>query len=387
MLSSNLFRLFTITVSTLVLSYGCGPSEKAGTSDSGNGPRSCTSTIDCLITDQVCDPDTQLCTDFVPCTNDSECGPAAFCSNGLCAVAETGSPCIDNSNCLPGEDCFNGLCGCDGELFEAEAIAPNIMIVLDRSGSMRDQNGKTKWTDAKNAVSQITSQFSQEAQFGLLMFPTPGQGNCDVTQAQVLPTINSGSAIAASMNAAPPIGDTPLYQAVDFVKTNRYLEDTTRDNIMILVADGDQSCVIPGGGTKLEIIALASDMAVANPPVKTFTIGYQFNNGFSFLSSIAEAGGTQTVYEASNAAGLTSALNSIVGSVLSCTYEISAPSSDTTGVVVYVDGNEATEDPDNGYTYDPNTNRILFHGQMCSNLQNGTSSEVQVLTGCSAGPG
>ncbi len=377
----------TIAFASLVLA--CGPSAKSQTSDAADiAPRTCTSTIECLASNQVCNPATQECVDTLPCATSLECGQAAYCSDdNLCTPATTGTPCSDDLNCLPGEDCqTSGFCGCDGDSFIAEEVEPNIMIVLDRSGSMTDKPGEPKWTDAKTAVSQITSQFEQEARFGLLMFPTPNRGACGVTSAQVLPeNLNAAGAIAAAMNAATPnVGSTPLYSAVNFVKNSGYLIDPTRENIMIIVADGDNSC---SGTTGSDIVNLAAQMHGSNPSVKTFTVGYDFDSGFDFLSDVALAGGTQTAYQASNSASLNTALNAIVGASLSCTYAMNSNPDVNDAIVVIVDGVEATEDPDNGYTYDRPNNQIIFHGQSCDALQSGTASEVQVLTGCAVPPG
>ncbi len=376
--------IFIVSAALSCLLLSCGPSSKSQDGDSGvTTPGSCTSTIDCLITNQVCDITTNQCTDFVTCSDNDDCGPAAYCKDGLCEPAQTGTPCENNEDCLPGEDCFYDFCGCEGELFATQPIAPNIMLVLDKSGSMFSP--RTKWTDAKDAINEITSQFSKNTQFGLTMFPTDGI-ECQVTTTQVLPAVDSSASISDAMDLTGPAGKTPLYQAVKHVRDNSYLTDDKRDNAMVIVADGDHTCTEgPLGGPASGVIDIAGQMLRANPPVRTYTIGYHFEDGFSFLQDVARAGGTQTVYEADNTAGLISALQSIVSNVVSCTYEVSGnlpTGTDSAGLIVYVDDNETVEDPANGYTYNEATNLLTFHGQSCDNFRNGLASEVTILAGC-----
>lgn len=39
-------------------------------------------------------------------------------------------------------------------------------------------------------------------------------------------------------------------------------------------------------------------------------------------------------------------------------------------------------DPNDGWTYDPNTNTITFHGAACDALKDGSVADVDVVFGC-----
>ena len=56
---------------------------------------------------------------------------------------------------------------------------PNVMIVLDRSGSMLESR---KWDNAVNATTRLTQAFQDQIRFGLMVFPYSGQ--CTVSTGQ-----------------------------------------------------------------------------------------------------------------------------------------------------------------------------------------------------------
>ncbi|MFM2419989.1 MAG: hypothetical protein RL385_4712, partial [Pseudomonadota bacterium] len=49
-------------------------------------------------------------------------------------------------------------------------IAPDILIVLDRSGSMRNR-GTDRWGPSVSALGTITSSLDESVKFGLMVFP------------------------------------------------------------------------------------------------------------------------------------------------------------------------------------------------------------------------
>lgn len=91
---------------------------------------------------------------------------------------------------------------------------PDILIILDRSGSM-DSNGK--WIAAKNAINFMTSSFQDQIRFGLEMFAT--DDNCCVNAVQVQIQENTHTAISNAMAATGPESWTPTDKAVKYAKT------------------------------------------------------------------------------------------------------------------------------------------------------------------------
>jgi hypothetical protein len=51
-------------------------------------------------------------------------------------------------------------------------VAPNILVVLDRSDSMNEPLGtSTKWDAAKGALAELAGKYGQGARLGLALYP------------------------------------------------------------------------------------------------------------------------------------------------------------------------------------------------------------------------
>jgi hypothetical protein len=65
-----------------------------------------------------------------------------------------------------------GVCGAMD--FQLTRVPPNVMLVIDRSGSMGNSIGggsaTTKWTDLKNAVSSLVTHYDSEMRLGAAIF-------------------------------------------------------------------------------------------------------------------------------------------------------------------------------------------------------------------------
>ena len=179
-----------------------------------------------------------------------------------------------------------------------ECDKPNMLIVLDASGSMSGQ----KWTDAKNAVSFILSNYGSTIRWGLMLFASDGScaagvidvGVGDNTAATINTTIannfkNSNTPTGASLNAA-----------------NKYagIHDSSRLNYVMLITDGDPNCNDDVNTTTNAAAALFA------AGVKTFVIGMTGATTAN-LARFAQAGGTGSHYMTTNQAQLQAAMTSI----------------------------------------------------------------------------
>ena len=61
---------------------------------------------------------------------------------------------------------------------------PNVLVVLDYSGSMNQNN---KWNQAVIAVNQLATTFERSMQLGLMLFPQGGECRVEYQQAVVSP--------------------------------------------------------------------------------------------------------------------------------------------------------------------------------------------------------
>ncbi|MFO0555600.1 MAG: VWA domain-containing protein [Polyangiaceae bacterium] len=360
----------------------------AGVGGTGGGgaahPNTCNSADECLI-DAVCDPTTHKCVDNKACTTHAECGGAAFCNAGICQHNESGGPCDGTENCISGETCTNGVCGCGGDIYGAEAVPPNVLIVLDRSSSMTENiGGGTKWDIARTAINQIVGMFNTDVRFGLLLYPgvdlagDPGP-QCGPGMIWVAPGPDSNTQVTTTLNQANTSSGTPTAEALTSLVGYSGLADTTRDNIVLLITDGQSNCADP--------IPVVGQLLGETPSVKTYVVGFGAGVDPTELDAMAQAGGTARpqqpfYYQADDAAGLDAAFSTIVGSVLSCNYALAETPPDPNELYVWIDGTLVPNDAANGWTYDPATNQIIFNGQTCADLQSGAANQLIVSYGC-----
>lgn len=347
------------------------------------------------------------------CTSDEDCPEGTRCTEEtrVCLVP---TACMSSGDCDEGFTCEEGECtiggDCGGFAFEIEAIPPNLMILLDRSGSMDggvDGTNQNRWEVAKQAIAQVTTTFDDSIRFGLATYSSCVGNGC-----------SAGSiVIPISANNAAPINDflatTAGEGSGDGMGTNgsgqtRYLcdsgdpetstgkslaglvaepslADVERTNAVMLITDGSESgeCIDNGvNGPSGASMLLAQD-----PPVLTYAVGFVGANE-SELQAIAAAGGTNQSYFASNPAMLEAAFDSIAQAVTSCTFTLDQVPPDPSLIFVFFDKDPAgvPNDPGNGWTYDPATNTITFHGQACMDIQSGAVVEIDIVYGCNMPP-
>ena len=327
-----------------------------------------------------------VCTSGVTCSGDSDCGPGGVCDpTGTCGQNTTGGVCAGDENCPSGETCVDGHCGCTGVAFQAMPVTPNVMIVLDRSGSMKDpgdsSSSDSKWTIAGDALTALFNQVGGQVRFGLVTFSS--DGSCGAGNVRVDIGDNTSMAIETKISGTSPKGSTPIVATMDSLVGNTELMDPDHPNYVLLVTDGEEKC-------DTFTTQPLTDLKNQSPSVKTFVVG--FGAGIpnpDQLNDLATAGGTALsgntkYYQANNASQLADALGSIIGSVLSCTYTLDQVPSDLSQLYVYEDGTAVDQDPgqQNGWDYDSASNTLTFYGPTCDALQNGTVTDVSIVYGC-----
>jgi hypothetical protein len=125
--------------------------------------------------------------------------------------------------------------------------------------------------------------------------------------------------------------------------------------------------------------------------IQTFVIGFQTGSDSGQLDAIAQAGGTgmNTYITADDQTELQDALDTIVSSVISCTYELDSPdaSADPDKVNFQFDGEVVPYDEDcvdgGGWHWlnDAHT-KTEFCPDACDTLRTGEISEVTATFGC-----
>jgi len=280
-----------------------------------------------------------------------------------------------------------GVCG--QMEFALTRIPPNVMLVLDRSGSMGNSIGggsaTTKWTDLKNAVSSLVTNYDSEMRLGAAIFSS--DGNCAAANIDVPLASAAGVTVEQKLAAQGPNGNTPTAAALDTVIAKGMVNDATRANYVVLATDGEPNC------TDVDVGKRITTLYNQTPSVKTFVIGIGDGTASNptLLNSWADAGhtartGTTHYYQTSSPADLKAAFDAIVGGIVSCDFKMMQSAPDPSLIRVTENGTVLSPSPTNGYSFDPSTNTVTLHGPACDMLKTTPSTKVGVLYGCPAPP-
>ncbi|MDB4964325.1 MAG: putative secreted protein [Myxococcales bacterium] len=290
--------------------------------------------------------------------------------------------------------------GCGKQTFPISTtkVAPNIMMVVDESGSMKEPiQGATppqsKWTALVGAVNALLGKYSGSAQWGMSIFPHTPANACSAGTVDIAVGANTTMSILTKLNGMNDGnigGNTPTNQSLQaMLGSAAGLADATRANYVLLMTDGQPNC----GGDAKAVAATVGQLYGQATSVRTFVVG--IGDGASSdpgaLNSWADAGhtaraGATKYYQVNTVNDLQQAFADIVNGVASCTYSLTMKPADASLVVGYLNGAAVPSDAANGTTYDPKSNTLEFHGTSCDAIKNGGATAVDVIYGCPSGP-
>jgi len=104
------------------------------------------------------------------------------------------------------------------------------------------------------------------------------------------------------------------------------------------------------------------------------------------LTQLAKAGGTTDFYPVSSPADLVAALSSISTLVGSCSFKSDHAPDDPSNIAVYVNGQQVSQDPNQGWTFGASSQEIVLTGDYCKQMSSGKQVDVQILFGCKGQP-
>jgi len=301
--------------------------------------------------------------------------------------------------------------GCVSLTAEAEIVPLDMVILLDRSGSMSTSD---KWGSAVTAIKGFADTPGVFGMgLGLQYFPPKSGDECLPQTYQVLDVPlallpGNASPIKISLLNTSPTGQTPMRSALEGVigyMKSYVTQNPTHEGVVILVTDGD-----PGGctsNTVSTVAQVAMDGATVDPKVRTFVVGMT-GATFASLDTIAAAGGTTKSFNVGSGTGssqaLIAALDKIRASALACEYILPVPKPsegqlDTESVeVVFTPGlndppvsiQKVTDpslcgDISGGFYYDDPSapTRIVLCPASCDLIKGGSqSATVKVVLGC-----
>lgn len=299
---------------------------------------------------------------------------------------------------------------CEVQTVGSGRLAPDILIVLDRSLSMRPDDGSVnRWDPSVSAVKAITSQLESRVAFGLMTFSGGGGGgrggggnlSCGAGNVNVDVAQNTAGEIAQALDGIQPAGATPT--AITMQAARDYLQnlqggpdDRPAPKYVLLITDGAPNCTngqppmggsasAPGSQEPAQVdatVAVIEEMASRG--FRTYVLGYDTQNDASLrdaLDRMARAGGTgdRAHRPVGDESSLVSTFQSITGNVLSCEFVLEEAVADKSYVKVLFDGKQLNVDDSNGWVLAGDNRTVTLQGRACASAkQEGHTISVSV---------
>ncbi|HEY2900559.1 MAG TPA: VWA domain-containing protein [Polyangia bacterium] len=291
---------------------------------------------------------------------------------------------------------------CGVQKFGLATVPPDLLIVLDKSGSMTDtpdgmmcDSGScgpmSKWAEITAAINQVVAATEASIRWGVEFFPD--DESCAVESVPAAPIAdNNGAAIAAAIAATGPEGGTPTRAAV--MSGSAYLTALHDPNpkYILVATDGFPNCM-EGAISDLAsdadgTIAAIADSAASGIPVFVVGIG-TFAESTATLTAMAVAGGEPQAadpryYQVSSTNDLVNVLGTIGGMIGSCSFVLASAPPDLGNVSVVADGINVPKDTThtNGWDYGTGQMSVQLYGQWCDQSKAGSLKDIEAVFGC-----
>lgn len=338
------------------------------------------------------------------------------------ASAADASPDVLDAALLP-----EGAVPCTPGRFPLERYAVDMMLIVDRSGSMTynidgtSQSPPRKWDDLHDALGATLPAIQTSVNIGAYAFPERFVGTyvhgCTLSSSiDVYPGPNQAGDVLALFTNTDPNGSTPTAAAIQLVGDMLVSRiSRTHTEVMVLATDGGPNC-----NTSLDVStcpctaptppACSVDQCLddartamviasyAARGVPTYVIGLDSATQpeeRSALSEMAVAGGRPNsvpgqpaYYRAEQVEQVNGAFAAITRSIARCALATPSRPSDPSAIEIQIDGITVPKDAShrNGWDWnDPSFGQIALFGAACDRLANPSASAVAVVHTCSDG--
>ena len=203
---------------------------------------------------------------------------------------------------------------------------PNLVIILDKSGSMTESPsggsappGGSKWELAKTAIKELVKTYDGQLPIGLALFAS--DSGCGAARLDIPPDYETAGKITMLIDSKQPDSSTPTSEAITSISKEAVLHDPSRQQYMLLLTDGAPNCASGEPTTTVNAIKSAH---MQSPSITTFVLGFGSlpASAATAMDDMAVAGGAPSVgtprkfYTAEDLTTLKAALEKIFSVVL-----------------------------------------------------------------------
>jgi Mg-chelatase subunit ChlD len=293
---------------------------------------------------------------------------------------------------------------CQIETTKITPIPPDLLFVLDKSGSMsmekwdHDENPQTpnvtRWFSLHGVVDSVVKTFNKTVNFGVKLYPKidagsyVDQGACIVNpgvEVEIAPMNAAG--VLAGIPAADfaVLGGTPMESGLKEAFTYLNALDPGKQRFALMIADGEISKTCPG-----EVIfeALGAVSSAHDNGIPTYVVGIDVDPSTSDqLTALAEAGGKanpngpELFYQTTNQAELQAAIQQIIDDTLSCVIDVNPEPSEPELFQVWIGKDQipaaADCSKDDGWVWTKPHIQIELCNAACTKLKKSNAVEAR----------
>jgi hypothetical protein len=284
---------------------------------------------------------------------------------------------------------------CGLQRHRLDRLTPQLMLVLDRSGSMNMGltlgSASTRWEAVTAAIQEVLVMTRGTISWGLKNFPTIS--GCDVLTLVEVPISDDTQPVADAIASGFPAqsgAGTPTSAAIAAAAGYLAKLATPNPKYIVLATDGLPTC--PQSDHALAAQNTLDELAAANAagfPGFVIGIATAGTDADLVLEQMAMAGGrprigTPAYYPVGARQDLVSALGQITRSVETCTFPLDRQAPSPEDVAVNVDGARIMRDTTrmNGWDYGPGNRAVNLYGAACEKVKSGSVLSLEIVFGC-----
>jgi hypothetical protein len=326
---------------------------------------------------------------------------------------------------------------CGTEALEATYRQVNVLLVIDKSGSMTEEppgwSSQDKWSALQTALDEALTAVQEYMWFGMLLYPYPAESTAAACEQEVVESENwvamevgttSVLTILSTLESVEPSGGTPtsaaLAQAYEYFTTGDGAE-LEGDKVVLLATDGAPNCNDIGCEADKCIVNIDGDcpedagnccegdpgqcldndatvqqiQQLQEQGIPTFVIGIPGSEDYAdTLDAMAQAGGVPSTQGGTDyfavdleggVEGLADVLIGITRELITtCELQLESDPPDPGKINVEIDGERIVQESENGWELDKSTDpfTVILKGDTCTRVQNEGVESVTITFGC-----